>query len=88
MIHDRSDQIVCALGTIRAERRHVNRIVPAGHSCDHPFGSCFAHHPERSQAKHQGLWRHGYGDWFVGVEHVDELSDAHVQSLVHGLRIL
>ena len=88
MIHDRCHYILYALGMIRAERRHVNRIIPAGHSCDHPFGIRFAHHPERSQAKHEGLWRHAYGYWFVGVEHVDELSYAHVQSFVHGLRIL
>ena len=77
MIHDRFDQKLSALGMIRAERRHVNRIIPAGHRCDHPFGIRFAHHPEWSQAKHEGLWRHGYSDWFLWVEHVDELSYAH-----------
>ena len=88
MIHDCFDQLFRALGMIQAKRRHVNRIVPAGNSCDHPFGIRLGFHPERNQAKYEGFRRLGYGDWFAGMEHVHELGYAHVHFCVYGLRIL
>ena len=88
MIHDCFHQLFRALGMIQATRRHANRIVPAGNSCDHPSGISLGVHPERNQAKYEGVRRLGYGDWFVGMEHVHELGYAHVHFCVYGLRIL
>ena len=88
MIHDCFHQLVRALGMIQAKPRHANLIVPAGNSCGHPFGISVGYHPERNQANYEGFRRHGYGDWFVGMEHVHELGYAHLCFIVYGLRIV
>ena len=85
MIHDCFHQLFRALGMIQAKRRHVNRIVPAGSSCDHSFGISLGFHPERNQAKYEGFRRLKYGDCFVGMEHVHELGYDHVHFCVYGL---
>ena len=82
MIHDCFHHILRALGMIPAKRRHVNRIVPAGNRCDHPFGISLAYHPERNYPKYEGFRRHRYADSFVGMEGVHELSYAHVHLLL------
>ena len=88
MIHDCFSQLFRALGMTQAKRRHANRIVPAGNSCDHPFGISLGFHPEKSQAKYESVRRLGDGDWFVGMEHVHELGYDHVHICVYGLLIL